>query len=47
MQQTQTTQETQNTKVVQDGYAAFGRGDIPGVLEEFTDSAAINAAHAA
>ena len=25
-------QEAQNTKVVQDAYAAFGRGDIPAIL---------------
>lgn len=25
-------QETQNTNIVQDAYAAFGRGDIPGIL---------------
>ena len=30
-------QEAQNTKVVQDAYAAFGRGDIPGVLNTMHD----------
>jgi hypothetical protein len=29
--------EAQNTKVVQDAYAAFGRGDIPGLLDLMTD----------
>ena len=29
--------EAQNTKVVQDAYAAFGRGDIPGVLNALHD----------
>ena len=29
--------EAQNTKVVQDAYAAFGRGDIPGLLDFMTD----------
>jgi uncharacterized protein len=31
-------QETQNTKVVQDAYAAFGRGDIPGILNLLADN---------
>jgi uncharacterized protein len=30
-------QEAQNTKVVQDAYAAFGRGDIPTLLGYMTD----------
>jgi ketosteroid isomerase-like protein len=29
--------EAQNTKVVQDAYAAFGRGDIPALLGYMTD----------
>jgi ketosteroid isomerase-like protein len=29
--------EQQNTKVVQDAYAAFGKGDIPGVLALMSD----------
>ena len=29
--------EAQNTKVVQDAYAAFGRGDIPALLGFMTD----------
>jgi ketosteroid isomerase-like protein len=31
-------QETQNTKVIQDAYAAFLKGDIPGVLALVDDS---------
>jgi uncharacterized protein len=30
-------QEAQNTKVVQDAYAAFGRGDIQALLASFAD----------
>ena len=30
-------QEAQNTKVVQDAYAAFGRGDIQALLTNFAD----------
>jgi uncharacterized protein len=30
-------QETQNTKVVQEAYAAFGRGDVQGILDRVTD----------
>ncbi len=30
-------QETQNMKVVQDAYAAFGRGDVPGILSLLAD----------
>ena len=51
------TQEMQNTKVVQDAYATFARGDVQALLgafaddvvrfQEFSDSAAINAAYAA
>lgn len=33
--------EAQNTKVVQDAYAAFGRGDIPVLLGYMTDKAAV------
>lgn len=29
--------EAQNTKVVQDAYAAFGRGDIPALLASLSD----------
>jgi ketosteroid isomerase-like protein len=31
-------QEAQNTKLVQDAYAAFGRGDIPALLNTFDDN---------
>jgi uncharacterized protein len=30
-------QETENTKVVQDAYAAFGRGDVQGILDRLDD----------
>ena len=30
-------QETQNTKIVQDAYAAFGRGDVQGILDRLDD----------
>jgi ketosteroid isomerase-like protein len=30
-------QETQNTQVVQGAYAAFAKGDIPGLLSHFAD----------
>jgi hypothetical protein len=30
--------EQQNVKVVQDAYAAFGRGDIQGILNSLTDN---------
>jgi ketosteroid isomerase-like protein len=30
-------QETQNIKVVQDAYAAFGRGDVQSILDRLTD----------
>jgi hypothetical protein len=30
-------QETQNTKVVQEAYAAFARGDIQGILDRLAD----------
>ena len=30
-------QEAQNTKVVQDAYAAFGRGDVQGILDKLDD----------
>jgi ketosteroid isomerase-like protein len=29
--------EAENTRVVQDAYAAFGRGDVPALLGYFTD----------
>jgi uncharacterized protein len=31
-------QETQNIKVVQDAFAAFGRGDVQGILDRLDDS---------
>lgn len=31
-------QEAQNTKVVQEAYAAFGRGDVQGILDRLDDS---------
>jgi len=31
-------QEAQNTKVVQEAYAAFGRGDVQGILDRVDDS---------
>ena len=31
------TQEAANTKVVQDAYAAFGRGDVQSILNSLTD----------
>ena len=30
-------QEAQNTKVVQEAYAAFGHGDVQGILDRLTD----------
>ena len=30
-------QEAQNTKVVQEAYAAFGRGDVQSILDRLTD----------
>jgi uncharacterized protein len=30
-------QEAQNTKTVQEAYAAFGRGDVQGILDRLTD----------
>ena len=30
-------QESQNTKIVQDAYAAFGRGDVPAILAHLAD----------
>jgi ketosteroid isomerase-like protein len=30
-------QETQNIKLVQDAYAAFGRGDVQGILDRLDD----------
>jgi ketosteroid isomerase-like protein len=32
--------ESQNTKVVQDAFAAFSRGDVPGILATLTDDVA-------
>jgi ketosteroid isomerase-like protein len=29
--------EAQNTKIVKDAYAAFGRGDVPALLSSFSD----------
>ena len=29
--------EAQNTKAVQDAYAAFGRGDVPAILASLSD----------
>ena len=40
-------QETQNTKVVQDAYAAFGRGDIPGVIANLADDVVWNGVYGA
>jgi ketosteroid isomerase-like protein len=40
-------QETQNTKVVQDAYAAFGRGDIPGVIALLADDIVWNGVYGA
>lgn len=31
-------QEAQNTKVVQEAYAAFGRGDVQGILDRFDEA---------
>jgi ketosteroid isomerase-like protein len=31
-------QETQNIRVVQEAYAAFGRGDVQGILDRLDDS---------
>lgn len=38
-------QEAQNTKVVQDAYAAFGRGDIQTLLTLFADNIVWNAVY--
>ena len=40
-------QETQNTKVVQDAYAAFGRGDIPAVIANLADDIVWNGVYGA
>ena len=40
-------QETQNTKVVQDAYAAFGRGDIPAVIANLADDTVWNGVYGA
>jgi ketosteroid isomerase-like protein len=39
------TQEAQNTKVVQDTYAAFGRGDTQALLANFADDIVWNAVY--
>ena len=39
------TQETQNTKVVQDAYAAFARGDMQALLGCFADDIVWNAVY--
>jgi hypothetical protein len=38
-------QEAQNTKIVQDAYAAFGRGDIQTLLTYFADDIVWNAVY--
>ena len=40
-------QETQNTKVVQDAYAAFGRGDIAAVIASLADDIVWNGVYGA
>ncbi len=40
-------QETQNTKVVQEAYAAFGRGDVQGILDRLTDDVIWNGVYGA
>ena len=40
-------QEAQNTKVVQDVYAAFGRGDIPSILDNIADDVVWHAVYGA
>ena len=40
-------QEAQNTKVVQDAYAAFGRGDIPALLANVADDVVWNGVYGA
>jgi ketosteroid isomerase-like protein len=39
--------EAQNTRVVQDAYAAFGRGDVPGILATLDDNVVWKAVHGA
>jgi ketosteroid isomerase-like protein len=40
-------QEAQNTKVVQEAYAAFGRGDVQGILDRLTDDVIWNGVYGA
>lgn len=40
-------QEAQNTKVVQDAYAAFGRGDVQAILETLDDAVVWNGVYGA
>ena len=40
-------QETQNTKVVQEAYAAFGRGDVQAILDRLDDSVVWNGVYGA
>jgi ketosteroid isomerase-like protein len=42
-----TMQEAQNTKVVQDAYAAFGRGDTPSLLDNIADDVVWHAVYGA
>ncbi|HWK11961.1 MAG TPA: nuclear transport factor 2 family protein [Vicinamibacterales bacterium] len=39
------TQESRNTKIVQDAYAAFGRGDVQALLGYFADDIVWNAVY--
>jgi hypothetical protein len=40
-------QEAQNTQVVKDAYAAFGRGDVQGILDKLDDGIVWNAVYGA
>ena len=40
-------QEAQNTKVVQDAYAAFAKGDMPALIAQFADDIVWNAVYGA
>jgi ketosteroid isomerase-like protein len=40
-------EDTQNTKIVQDAYAAFGRGDIQALLSYFADDIVWNGVYGA
>jgi ketosteroid isomerase-like protein len=42
-----TMQDAQNTRVVQEAYAAFGRGDIEGILERLDDDVVWKAVYGA